>query len=70
MNTAHCFKCVSTWMGQIQRTHFTASYTLYNCVTKKKKKKYIYIYIYIIIFFFFFFFTDNGKMLKYLEKYR
>ncbi len=26
---AHCSKCVCTWMGQIQRTHFTASYTLF-----------------------------------------
>jgi len=24
--------CVCAWMGQIQRTHFTAGYTLYNCV--------------------------------------
>ncbi len=24
--------CVCTWMGQMQRTHFTAGYTLYNCV--------------------------------------
>ncbi len=31
--------CVCTWMGQIQRTYFTAGYTLYNCVCKKKKKK-------------------------------
>ncbi len=28
--------CVCTWMGQMQRTHFTASYTLYNGVCKKK----------------------------------
>ncbi len=47
MNSAHCCKCVCvhcsrcvcTWMGQIQRTHFTAGYTLYNCVCDKKKKK-------------------------------
>ncbi len=38
----HCSRCVCTWMGQIQRTHFTASYTLYNCVCDKKN---IYIYI-------------------------
>ncbi len=30
---------VCTWMGQIQRTHFTAGYTLYNYVCEKKKKK-------------------------------
>ncbi len=28
---------VCTWMGQIQRAHFTASYTLYNCEKKNKK---------------------------------
>ncbi len=33
----HCSRCVCAWMGQIQRTHFTADYTLYNCVKKKKK---------------------------------
>ncbi len=33
MNSVYCSKCVCTWMGQIQRTHFTTSYTLYNCVT-------------------------------------
>ncbi len=49
--------CVSTapGAGQIQRTHFTAVYTLYNCVCDKKKKG--------------LFFTkpisDYGKMLKY-----
>ncbi len=32
---AHCSKCVCTWMGLMQRTHFTASYTLYNCVCDK-----------------------------------
>ncbi len=36
MNSAHCSRCVCTWMGQIQRTHFTAGYTLYNCVCDKK----------------------------------
>ncbi len=41
--------CVCTWMGQIQRTHFTAGYTLYNCVCDKK-----IIYIYIGYRFFFF----------------
>ncbi len=30
---------VYSWMGQIQRTHFTAGYTLYNCVCDKKKLK-------------------------------
>ncbi len=40
MNSAHCSKCVCTWMGQIQRTHFTAGYTLCNCVCEKN----IYIY--------------------------
>ncbi len=47
MNSVHCCSvCVSTapgvctWMGQIQRTHFTADYTLYNYVKKKKKKRY------------------------------
>ncbi len=52
---------VCTWMGQIQRTHLTASYTLYNCVTKNKKQKKKHP---------FFFLSHNGKMLKYLEKYR
>ncbi len=57
--------CVCSWMGQIQRTHFTAGYTLYNYVCHK---------IGFEFFFFFFFFTkpitDYGKMLKYREKYR
>ncbi len=44
MNSAHCSKCVCTWMGQIQRTHFTAGYTLYNCVYDKKINIYIYIF--------------------------
>ncbi len=30
---------VCAWMGQMQRTHFTAGYTLYNCVCEKKKRK-------------------------------
>ncbi len=34
--------CVCAWMGQMQRTHFTAGYTLYNYVCDKKK--YIYIF--------------------------
>ncbi len=29
--------CVCTWMGQMQKTRFTAGYTLYNCVCDKKK---------------------------------
>ncbi len=41
----HCSKCVCTWMGQIQRTHFTAGYILYNCVCEKN------IYISVIVFF-------------------
>ncbi len=62
VNSAHCSRCVCcvcsllcvcTWMGQMQRTHFTAGYTLYNCVWQKKKK-YIYIYIYIYIGYLFF----------------
>ncbi len=46
MNSVHCSRCVCvcvstapgvcTWMGQIQRTHFTAGYTLYNYVCEKK----------------------------------
>ncbi len=35
--------CVCAWMGQMQRTHFTAGYTLYNYVCDKKK---IYIYFF------------------------
>ncbi len=44
--------------------NFTAGYTLYNyvCIKKKKKKKSTPIL--------FFYKTDNGKMLKYREKYR
>ncbi len=41
--------------------NFTAGYTLYNYVCIKKKKRY---------FFFTKPITDNGKMLKYREKYR
>ncbi len=40
--------CVRTWMSQMQRTHFTAGYTLYNYVCDK--------YIYFFKYFFFFFF--------------
>ncbi len=40
----HCSRCVCTWMGQIQRTHFTAGYTLYNYVCDKKK--YIYLFFF------------------------
>ncbi len=59
MNSVHCSRCVCVcvcvfttvcvcaWMGQMQRTHFTAGYTLYNCVCDKKK-----IYILVIVFFF------------------
>ncbi len=57
--------CVCTWMGQIQRTHFIAGYTLYNYVCEKNKNK-----IKTVFFFFFFYKTDYGKMLKYREKYR
>ncbi len=39
MNSTHCSRCVCTWMGQMQRTHFTAVYTLYKCVCDKLKKK-------------------------------
>ncbi len=49
---------VCTLMGQIQRTHFTAGYTLYNCVCKKKKNDFSKPI------------SDYGKMLKYREKYR
>ncbi len=40
----HCSKCVCTWMGQIQRTHFTAGYTLYNCVCDKLKNRFFSFY--------------------------
>ncbi len=40
---AHCSRCVHTWMGQMQRTNFTAGYSLLCIImyvtTKKKKKK-------------------------------
>ncbi len=36
--SVHCSRCVCTWMGQIQRTYFTAGYTRYNCVCDKKKR--------------------------------
>ncbi len=35
---------VCTWMGQIQRTHFTAGYTLYNCACDKKNNYNFYFY--------------------------
>ncbi len=54
---AHCSRCVCTWMGQMQRTHFTAGYTLYNYVCDKKKNIYIYIYIFFLPI------SDYGKML-------
>ncbi len=53
---------VCTWMGQIQRTHFTAGYTLYNYVCEKKKKKKRISFFTKPIY-------DYGKMLKYREKY-
>ncbi len=58
MNSVHCSRCVCTLMGQIQRTHFTAGYTLYNCVCDKLKKKYIYI---LVIVFFSTPISDYGK---------
>ncbi len=48
--------------------NFTAGYTLYNYVCKKIKKKIKIQNQY--IFFFTKPITDNGKMLKYREKYR
>ncbi len=70
MNSVHCSRCVCvhTWMGQMQRTNFTAGYSLLCIimyVTTKKKKKIQNRY-----FFFSKPITDNGKMLKYREKYR
>ncbi len=47
--------------AEMQRTHFTAGYTLYNCVYEKKKK--------IAYLFFSKPISDYGKMLKYREKY-
>ncbi len=56
--------CVrASTVGQIQRTHFTADYTLYNYVCdrlKKEKKKNSFSKP----------INDYGKMLKYREKYR
>ncbi len=51
MNSVHCSRCVCVcacvcpllqvcvcfWISQIQRTQFTADYTLYNYVCDKKK---------------------------------
>ncbi len=47
----------------MQRTHFTAGYTLYNCVCEKKKKNIGYRFFFKPI-------SDYGKMLKYREKYQ
>ncbi len=52
----------ATLMGHIQRTHFTAGYTLYNCVCDNKKN--------IGYRFFSKPISDYGKMLKYREKYQ
>ncbi len=60
MNTAPGV-CALGWV-KCREQHFTAGYTLYNYV-KKKKKKYRY-------FFFTKPITDYGKVLKYREKYR
>ncbi len=59
MNTAPGV-CVLGWV-ECREQHFTAGYTLYNYVCKKKKKSKLI---------FFFYKTDYGKMLKYREKYR
>ncbi len=57
MNTAPGV-CVLGWV-KCREQNFTAGYTLYNYVCKKKKND-----------IFFFYKTDYGKMLKYREKYR
>ncbi len=41
--------CVCTWMGQIQRTYFTASYTLYNCVYEKKETFFFFSFLPIMV---------------------
>ncbi len=51
--------CALGWV-KCREQNFTAGYTLYNYVCKKKKLKTV----------FFFYKTDYGKMLKYREKYR
>ncbi len=52
--------CALGWVKRREQ-NFTAGYTLYNYVCKKKKND---------IFFFTKPITDYGKMLKYREKYR
>ncbi len=59
MNTAPGV-CALGWV-KCREQNFTAGYTLYNYVCKKKKNQ---------TRFFFFYKTDYGKMLKYQEKYR
>ncbi len=61
MNTAPGV-CVLGWV-KCREQHFTAGYTLYNYVCKKKKKIKTDIFFTKPI-------TDYGKMLKYREKYR
>ncbi len=51
--------CVLGWV-KCREQNFTAGYTLYNYVCKKKN----------LNRYFFFYKTDYGKMLKYREKYR
>ncbi len=65
MNTAPGV-CVLGWV-KCREQHFTAGYTLYNyvCIKKNKKKPNQNRY-----FFFTKPITDNGKILKYREKYR
>ncbi len=60
MNTAPGV-CVLGWV-KCREQHFTAGYTLYNYVCIKKKKKRYFFFTKPI--------TDNGKILKYREKYR
>ncbi len=60
MNTAPGV-CVLGWV-KCREQHFTADYTLYNYVKKKKIKTDIFFFTKPI--------TDYGKMLKYREKYR
>ncbi len=64
MNTAPGV-CVLGWV-KCREKNFTAGYTLYNYVCKKKKK----IKNKNRFFFFTKPITDYGKMLKYREKYR
>ncbi len=37
----HAVVVLELLLSEMQRTHFTAGYTLYNCVCEKKKKKMI-----------------------------